>query len=262
MSAPVVLSEIWIHPVKSCRGIRVQRAKVEHRGLADDRRYMIVDDDGRFVTLREEPLLVRIGTELSGDGLRLSYGDETVMVPRRLDAGERVPVEVWDDTVEALVEADGSAWLSRALGRSLRLVYMPDDVRRSVNPKRAVPGRVVSFADAYPLLLVSQASVDEASTRYGRPLEVARFRPNLVVTGLPPHGEDALETFSLGSLTFRNVKPCTRCVAITRDPVTGESDPDVTRTLAQYRTFEGAVLFGVNLLHEGRGELKVGDALS
>jgi uncharacterized protein len=173
----------------------------------------------------------------------------------------RRDVQVWSSRVAALVHDAGSAWLSDALGRRCQLVYMPDDVERAVNPLRGRPGDVVSFADGYPFLLIGQGSLDDLNGRMSAPLPMIRFRPNLVVEGAAAFAEDGWPRVRIGAVTFRNVKPCDRCVMTTVDPETGNKGAEPLRTLATYRAWGGAVWFGVNLIAENTGTLRVGDAV-
>jgi uncharacterized protein len=260
------ISGLWIHPIKSCRGIRVDRARVERRGFADDRRYMLVDADGRFISQREEPRLARVAVALEGDQIVLSAdGFGQLRIPRQLERGERIDAALWRSSAEALVAPEASAWFSRLLERPCRLVYMPDDSRRPVSPARARHGEIVAFQDGYPFLLISEASIAELGARLGRPITIARFRPNIAISGSTAYAEDSLRRFRIGNVGFENVKPCARCVVITLDPETGEADPEPLRTLAAYRRRqdgdEEGVMFGVNLVHAGTGTIAIGDEL-
>jgi uncharacterized protein YcbX len=167
--------------------------------------------------------------------------------------------QVWDDVGSALCHAEGSRWFSDFLNEDVRLVYMPDSERRAVNPKRARPNDIVSFADAYPLLLISEASLADLNSRLPQPVEMRRFRPNLVLADCEPFAEDRFTTLSIGEVSFRGVKRCERCSVTTVDPATGERGKEPLRTLAQYRLEHGKVWFGMNLIQDGPGELWVGD---
>jgi uncharacterized protein YcbX len=145
------------------------------------------------------------------------------------------------------------------LDDEVSLLYMPDSERRAVNPNRARPGDIVSFADAYPLLLISEASLAALNQRLDAPVEMRRFRPNLVISGCEPYAEDGFSALSIGPLTFRGVKRCERCVVTTVDPATAEQGKEPLRTLARYRQSEGKVWFGMNLIHDGPGTLRLGD---
>jgi uncharacterized protein YcbX len=176
-----------------------------------------------------------------------------------LNDGERVECRIWNDTASALCHADGSRWFSDFLNDDVRLVYMPDSERRAVNPKRARRGDIVSFADGYPLLVISEASLADLNSRLSKPLEMRRFRPNLVLADCEPFAEDRFTTLFIGEVSFRAVKRCDRCSVTTVDPSTGERGKEPLRTLAQYRLEDGKVWFGMNLIHDGPGELRVGD---
>jgi uncharacterized protein len=195
-------------------------------------------------------------------------GHGEVELPLVSDAGDPARVTVWGDEVEALAHREGSAWLAAFLGRDARLVYMPEGALRRVSPARSRPGDVVSFADGYPLLLASEASLVDLGQRIasngGSPVPMTRFRPNVVVSGAPPWDEDTWSTLTLGQLSFRAPKLCDRCVITTIDPATGEAHNEPLRTLATFRRWASAsgsmgVWFGVNLVPDGEGTLAVGD---
>lgn len=256
------LASLYVHPIKSCGGVSLERAFVERRGLAGDRRFMLVDPTGAFVTGREEGRFARVKVAIEASSLLVSTaGMAPLRVPTEPHEGERIRVRVWDDETEGLVLPEASAWFSAAIGRPLRLVYMPDDVRRPVDPRYAGERDVVGFADGFPLLLISEGSLEELARRLGRAVELERFRPNLVVAGAEPHAEDGFSRFRIGRLGFRAVKPCSRCVLTTRDPDTGELGKEPLATLATYRIRDGKVMFGMNVIPDDEGELAVGDAV-
>jgi uncharacterized protein YcbX len=172
------------------------------------------------------------------------------------------PVRVWQDRVMACAHPDGSAWFSQFLGAPHELVYMTDAEQRPVNPARARAGDIVSFADGYPFLLISEASLADLNARLQKPIGMERFRPNIVISGTEPFAEDDYAEVSLGAITFRGVKRCDRCVVTTIDPLTGEAGKEPLRTLAQYRLEDQRVWFGMNLIHDGDGVLRVGDPVT
>jgi uncharacterized protein len=253
------VQSLHVYPVKSCAGIDVSSAPVERRGLAGDRRWMIVDENGRFVTQREEPRLCLVRTTLSGERLRLAFEGEALELPRALGDGPRVPVVVWRSAVEAIEHVEARAWISRVAGVSARLVYMPDDVERPVSPAYAAPGDVVSFADGFPLLLASTGSLADLERRAGETLGMARFRPNVVVTSDAPFAEDGWRRLAIGTATFRAPKGCDRCVVTTIDPATGARGKEPLRTLATFRKWDEAVWFAVNLVPDTLGTVAIGD---
>ncbi|MGC4094189.1 MAG: MOSC domain-containing protein [Polyangiaceae bacterium] len=256
------VSALYVYPVKSCRGIELQRAEVVRRGFAHDRRWMVVDDDGRFLTQRDTPQLVHVGTRLTDDGIELTFPGQTALsLPYAHEQGAKLAVQVWSHSGVGVRHDDGSRWLSAALDRNAALVFMPERHERQVNPERARPGDVVSFADGYPFLLISEASLGALNARLQTPLSMRRFRPNIVVSGAEPFAEDTWAALRMGSLGFRGVKPCDRCVVTTLDPDTGEAGKEPLRTLAQFRRWDGKVWFGMNLIHDELGTLAVGDAV-
>lgn len=251
--------ELWIYPFKSCRGVRVGEARVVRRGLERDRRWMVVDAEGRFLTQRTAPEMAKLACALEGDTLRVrADGADDLVVPAAIDAGPRARVVVWKDEVDAIVHAEASAWFSARLARACRAVYMPDDALRPTK-HRAHDDEVVSFADAYPLLALGQASLDALSARVGAPVSVERFRPNVVVEGAPAHDEDAWERGAIGAVPFRTGGACVRCSIPSIDPETAAITKEPLATLATYRKADGAITFGVNLAHEGEGAVRVGD---
>jgi uncharacterized protein YcbX len=256
------VSALYVHPVKGFAGIPVEAAEVTPRGLAHDRRWMVVDADGMFVTQRERPEMVLVRTALTGGAIELEAPDHPPFrLPLRHEGGPRRDVRVWRHQGRAIAHAEGSAWISRFLGGPHELVYMPDDERRPVDPDYGRAGDTVSFADGYPLLLISQASLDHLNARLAAPIVMERFRPSLVVEGCLPHAEDDWMAFSIGPLRFRGVKPCSRCVVTTIDPTTGVRGLEPLRTLAVYRSRDGKVWFGMNVVPDGTGPLRVGDEL-
>lgn len=255
------LVSLHIHPLKGARGIRVESATVEPSGLRHDRRFMLVDAQGGFVSQRSHPRLALVRTAIEGETLRLALpGGEAVVVPLRPD-GPRREVEVWGDRCEAVrVGGEPSALLSGFLGEQVELVHMPEDVRRPVDPAYAREGEHVSFADGFPLLLASLESLADLNARLATPVLMDRFRPNLVVEGAAPFAEDEHARVRVGALRFRMPKRCSRCTVTTVDQRTGEpAGPEPLRTLAGYRGEGRRVYFGQNLIPEGTGVLRVGD---
>lgn len=258
------LSEINIYPIKSLKGIPLQVAVVEDRGLKYDRRWMLVDDDGRFLTQREHPAMARIGVRIEGDELIASFGGEELRLPMESDTGKRVRVKVWSSTLKAEeYPAETGEWFSDALGMQCRMVRMPEGERRLVNPFYAVRKfkDVVSFADGYPFLLIGQASLDDLNSRLEAPVPMNRFRPSLVVAGAEPFAEDNWKKIRIGPTVFHLVKPCGRCVVTTIDQQQGEkTGPEPLKTLSGYRKKGDKVLFGQNMIAEkAGGTLRLGD---
>ncbi|MBS7457973.1 MOSC domain-containing protein [Coralloluteibacterium stylophorae] len=260
------LAGIRIHPIKSCAGLDLDAVAIEPRGPEHDRRYMLVDAAGRFVTGRQHGALVGLRPELREGGLRVHAGGDAQLPPLEIGTpaagARRIAVTVWKDSVQAAhVGADADAWFTQALGVPVRLVCMDAAAHRPVAAGHADSGAEVSFADGFPLLLVSQAAVDALSARVGRAMSMRRFRPNLVIGACPPHAEDGWRRLRIGALEFEAPGPCTRCVFTTVDPDSGlrAADGEPLATLKTYRRGERGITFGINLIARGQGRLRIGD---
>ena len=256
------LGKIVVYPLKSGAGQSLSVASVAGRGLAGDRSWMLVDRDGRFVSGREWPALVRVQVEADGPRARFAldgFGHQEVEV-----AGEapRREVEVWGSRMSAADGGDAAAaWFSAAFGQPLRLVHADAAMLRPLDPAYAQPGDETAFADGYPLLLLSRSACAELSARAGRDLGWQRFRPNLLIDGVPAHAEDGWGRVRIGDIEFDVVKPCVRCVFTTVDPDRGEreADGEPLRTLKDYRRGAKGITFGQNLIARGRGTIRLGD---
>ncbi len=260
MSEPLVLSALYRYPVKSLRGQSCERLALGPRGPLHDREWMLVDAEGRFLTQRQMPRMALVDTELTDDALVLRAPGMPELRVRREAGGERLPVQIWNDRCEAeAVGAEADAWLGEFLETECRLVHFPDDAVRQVDPSYARPGEQVGFADGFPLLLISQGSLDLLNRKLPEPVPMRRFRPNLVVRGCEPHAEDRWRRIRIGDIELRVVKPCSRCPIPGIDPDTGERRGRVLETLMTYRRGEdNKIYFGQNVLHDAEGELAVG----
>jgi uncharacterized protein YcbX len=255
------LAAIHVYPVKSCRGRALAEAIVEPWGLAGDRRWMIVDGGERFVTQREEPRLATIAVEVMAEGLELRCGERSLRVATPGPSAPRRPVAVWRSTVPARI-ADGS--LAPLIGRDLRLAYMDDPLSRPVDRDYGRPEDRVSFADGFPLLLASTASLDDLNARMAVALPMDRFRPSVVIEGAPAWAEDFWRRIRIGTAVFRIVKPCARCIVTTTDQATGargDGGGEPLRTLARFRRRGDEVFFAQNLVPDEAGTIRVGDAV-
>ena len=262
----LTLSELWVYPIKSLAGISLSTALAKPLGLEYDRRWMLVDTDGRFVSQRTFPRMAMLELALDQTGLCVWHReqpDDTLLIPYQTVSSEAIRVEIWDDTVEALLVSEAAdRWFSEKLGTLLRLVFMPEAPRRAVDPRYAPAHDHVSFADGYPYLVISQASLDDLNSRLPEPIGMQRFRPNLVVQGALPYAEDTWTNFRIGDVVFRAVKPCARCVLTTLDPVSLKKGPEPLKTLATYRKQDNKILLGMNTLLVGQeGLLWVGDPI-
>jgi uncharacterized protein YcbX len=254
-----VLSRLFVYPVKSAAGIELQSAQLDAFGIVHDRRFMMVDSAGRFMTQREHPRMALIHTALEDHCLVLSSAAAAPLRVPLSPTGAPRSVQVWKDEVRAIQVGGGaSEWLSDALGTTCGLVHMPDSTLRQVDLSYAAPGERVAFADAFPLLLLTTGSIDELNRRLDKPVTVRRFRPNLLVSSPDPHAEDTWLRIRIDSVELRIAKPCARCAVTTVDPDTGIAGKEPLRTLATYRSRAGKAYFGQNVIHAGTGTLRVG----
>jgi uncharacterized protein YcbX len=268
----VRVTELNVYPVKSTRGLRLPQAVVQPWGLADDRRWMVVDDDGVAITARTSPALLGVTATPQSDGrLRLAGPHAPPLDVDGRFSSEPVSTRVWSSHVQATwVSAAADAWFAKLLGRDVLLVWLDDPARRPVNPRYGRAEDRVSFADAFPLLLTTTGSlrqlndwITQAALDRGEPapdpLPMSRFRPGVVVGNDEPFAEDDWRLLRIGGVRFRAVKLCDRCVLTTIDPDTQTSGPEPIRTLARHRRWDGKVWFGVNIIPDDGGTIHVGD---
>lgn len=253
------LTGLSIYPVKSTSAITLPAARVTSRGLACDREWMVTDPAGGFLTGRDYPALVRVRATPTIDGLHLQAPGQPALAVRRVVFNQIRATGVWSSRFEAFGgDKAADAWFSELLGREARLLHIGAASRRRL---RADPSVTFGFADGYPLLLLSQASLGDLNSRLDRPVSERNFRPNLVIDGEVPFAEDGWKEIRIGDVRFELMKPCERCVFTTIDPDSGEADPgrEPLRTLGSYRRTPAGVLFGQNLVARGDGIVRVGD---
>lgn len=253
---------LYLYPVKSLAGVEVSSFELDDFGPVGDRRWMLVNDQGVFVTQRQLPALARISTGVDNRGVKVHIPGEGRF---DLEPGlEEVSVRVWRDRVNALIgPCPASAAVSRYCDQSLRFVFMPDSTFRRVDPGRVFDHKRVAFADGFPFLVTNQASLDELNSRLEQPVDMRHFRPNIVVSGAEPWSEDRWQRATIGPVSLEMVKPCSRCVITTVDPDTGTKHPgtEPLRTLSTYRKTQDGVIFGQNAVHQAGDRLTVGDAV-
>ncbi len=264
------ISEIWIYPIKSLAGVRLNTTVVKQKGLQYDRRWMLVDRDGRFLTQREHPRMALFHVAMTNDYLIVSpLGNTKNAIGQsiRIELNTEVSgsfsrVVIWDDEVDAVeVNSEYSAWFSKQLDIECRLVFFPEESRRDADPDYAKNNEQVSLADGYPFLIIGQSSIDELNRKLKEQVSVKRFRPNFVFSGGLPHEEDSWRNFMIGSVNFEGVKPCARCVLITVSPETGEGGVEPLKELSTYRKKNNKIYFGENLLAKSYGEVSEGDVI-
>lgn len=257
------LDALYIHPIKSCAAIAVERAVVTPRGLEHDRRWMVVDENGRFLSQRTLPRMTQVRVQLAHDGLQVEQqGLAPLQLPFLFSNGGSIDIRVWDHSGPAIRHDEGSEWFSRALERPAQLVCLPDEIVRPIAKSDAQPDDQVSFADAYPFLVVTRESLDDLNTRSNQQLDMRRFRPNLVVSGAPAWDEDNWRLLQVGAIRLRLPKPCARCNIPSLDPDSGLATREPLRTLATFRTRDREVYFGINGIADDFGVLQVGDEVT
>ncbi|MBC6492934.1 MOSC domain-containing protein [Flavihumibacter stibioxidans] len=257
------ISGIFIYPIKSLGGISLTEANTTDRGLQYDRRWMLVDEAGVFLTQRSHPAMALLQVQLQEDGLYVfhkHHPGQNILIPFEPESSQVTEVEIWDDHCSALVVSETAGqWFSGQLGIPCRLVLMPEATRREVDQQYAFNGEITSFADAYPVMMIGQASLDDLNSKLDVPVPMNRFRPNIVFSGGKPFREDEMKSFQINGITFSAVKPCARCVLTTINQETAEKGKDPLATLAAYRKSGNKILFGQNLLLQGQGKIRVGD---
>jgi uncharacterized protein len=260
----VTVTALYRYPIKSCAGMALDVAEIGARGFVHDREFMLVEPrSGLFFTQRELPRMALIRPSVAGDLVTLSAPEMSPFSAQIVAEGPERDVVVWRDRCRAVDQGDAAAgWLSRFLGREVRLVRMAEDFSRSVNPDFAVDeGDEVGFQDGYPFLIISEESLADLNACLAEPLPMNRFRPNIVVRGGGPFAEDGWRRLRIGAVEFHLVKACARCAITTTNQETAAVGMEPLATLATFRRVERGVLFGQNAIHAAPGAIRRGDAV-
>jgi uncharacterized protein YcbX len=258
------ISQLYIYPIKSLGGIALNNVRLTDRGLEHDRRWMLIDENNRFISQRENAQMALFKLSLENEALKVTHTKDNSFihipfVPLKQDT---VQVTIWDDTCTGqYVSDEADAWFTQKLGINCRLVYMADDSHRPTDPRYTTEGSITSFADAYPLLLIGQASLDDLNSRLTDALPMNRFRPNIVFTGGEPYSEDTMQHIIINGINIYGVKLCARCIITTIDQATAQKSKEPLKTLSGYRRKGNKILFGQNLANIGEGILNIGDEL-
>jgi uncharacterized protein len=260
------ISQLFIYPIKSLGGISVETILVTDRGFQYDRRYMLVDENNKFLTQREYPVMALLQPVIDGNDL-LVHHKKSVDIKLRLplipvNEGDVTRVQIWDDICEAIyISQLADEWFSERIGATCRLVFMPETSKRNVDKGYALKDNITSFADGYPVLMMGQSSLDDLNSRLKEALPINRFRPNIVFTGGRPFEEDTMEHFIVKGIHCYAVKPCARCVITTTDQESGVTGKEPLKTLASYRRVKNEVYFGQNVLTEGYGLISIDNSI-
>lgn len=258
------ISELYIYPIKSLGGISVNHAEVTDRGFKYDRRWMLIDDNNRFLSQREVATMALLKVSLDDTGLSIinTIDTSTLFIPFNLLKNKFIEVTIWDDTCTGqLVSDEADKWFTQSLGLNCRLVYMPDDSHRPTDPRYA-NNNITSLSDGYPFMMIGQASLDELNSHLDEALPMNRFRPNLVFTGGTPYQEDTINEFAINNIRFNGIKLCARCNVTTINQDDASKGKEPLKTLAGYRSKNKKIYFGQNVVHKGTGTIAVGDELS
>lgn len=260
----IYVSAIYIYPVKSLGGIALRQSEVKRKGLAMDRRWMLMDEQCRFLSQRNIPelALFKMAWLPSGNGFVIQYGERIAELSLQF-GGTPYAAQIWSDQVD-VVEPDAglSQWFSDCLGMACKLVAFPEHHPRFVDPDFASGSNDhTSLSDGYPILLIGQLSLDDLNSRLAAPVGFERFRPNIVVEGSLPFEEETWKRFSVGSVAMAGVKPCARCVMTTIDQQTATVGKEPLATLSTYRKSGSKVLFGQNVIPLREGWIRVGDEI-
>lgn len=253
------LTALYSYPIKSIQGITHQTCQVQDRGLALDRRWMLIDQNNNFITRRTEQRMALFRTHLRKNHIELEFEGEKTQVPLERHSNTSIEVRIWNDSCMAyLVDTQLDSWLSSKLGKSCRLVYMPDSTKRLVEKFEHTSNHITGFSDAYPFLIISEQSLEDLNSRLPNAISMKRFRPNLVIKASRAFEEDSWRTIRVGEVIFDLVKPCKRCVLTTVNPETGEKGDEPLKTLSSYRKINNEILFGQNAVQRNNGEIHVG----
>jgi uncharacterized protein YcbX len=257
-----MISQLYIYPIKSLGAVSISEAVMENEGLRGDRRFMLVDAAGKFITQRTQPELTRFVLSESTSGFVVT--DSVTGLKKELTwnpmVGSWIQVEIWEDTLQALEVLEGwSAWFSNALSQQVKLVRITKEQPRLMQSKyQTSMAKNTSFADSLPLLLVGSGSYNALEERTGSPVDRLRFRPNIIVKESEPFVEDTWGEIKIGEVSLSGAKPCARCPLVNVDPLSGESDKKTLKTLASFRTINHKVYFGQQFVPISVGEIRVG----
>jgi len=247
------------------RGINLKFATLDDMGICWDRRWMVIDKNSHFLTGRQQPKLLTIQPQVTEEGvLSLQFPEgNTTHVALATSKNQQIPVTIWKDQVMATsLDSQCDRTLSNFLGQKCRLVFIDDNEIRQLDQEYANPEERTGFADGFPLLLISEASLNDLNARLIEPLPMQRFRPNIVVDGCAAYAEDTWRNICINKLRFAVVKPCSRCVMTTVDQNTGKKmGKEPLKTLMEYRRQGNKVMFGQNVIHRDKGVIKLGDTL-
>lgn len=262
----LVVSQLFIYPIKSLGGIALQSAELTATGFKNDRRWMLADEQYVFLSQRSSPQMALLQPVETPDGLMVFHKHNptaNIHIPFNMEYDKKVTATIWEDNCEAYEAGHiTNDWFSELLKIKCKLLYMPHDTNRFVDNNYAFNNEITSFSDAFPLMMIGQNALEFLNNKLDEPLPIDRFRPNIVFTGGKPHCEDEMADFTINNTRFFGVKPCARCVVTTINQQTGDRGVEPLKTLARYRSMNNKIYFGQNILHQNNGRVTVGDQIS
>jgi uncharacterized protein len=259
------ISGLFIYPVKSLGGVSLESSEVGLKGLKYDRRYVLVDEKGVFVSQRTVAKMCLFQPTITEDGFEIlnTQNNTRLNIPFELKNGETIKVKVWDDEIECIVAEEViNLWFSASLGMKLRLCYQPDDSTRKIDPRYSLTENdETSLSDGYPILIISEESIEEINRQCLEKIDIKRFRPNIIIKGISPFAEDDLGEFSINDVEMAGVKKCARCQVINIDFETAKSGKEPLRALSNFRKIDNKILVGNNIIVRNSGILHTGNLI-
>lgn len=257
------VKSLHIYPIKSLQGIQLNTVTLVDYGFQYDRQWMLVDTENKFISQRTVPNMITLKPQISGDKLLVhGQNNQSIQLDLNNRSNSNIEVSIWKDTVHASLEDQNiNDWFSQQLGITCKLVKLATKQDRFVDDNFAKNKETVGFADGFPLLVVSHSNIELLNSKLDTPVDMNRFRPNIVIDGLAAHEEDKLQSIIINNIEIKLVKPCERCQVPSIDQQTGEKRGDILRSLIKYRQFNKRIYFGMNGLHQSNGVIQVGQAI-
>ncbi|WP_310560873.1 MOSC domain-containing protein [Flavobacterium sp.] len=257
-----LVKELYLYPIKSLAGIRVENARAEEMGFENDRRWMLIDDQNQFITQRKYPNLSQFYPKILENKISITHHNSIHEFFINESLEEPISSKVWDDETKVFeVNKATSKWFSEALGFRCKLVKIANIGDRKHSSSKLNTTLNVSLADGYPYLLIGSESLNFLNEKLEEKITIARFRPNIVISSSIAHEEDFFGNFQIGTVKFKNTKSCGRCIMVNNNPMNGIVKKEPLKTLSAYRKVENSILFGTNAMCLNEGKISIGDAL-
>ncbi|MES2849010.1 MAG: MOSC N-terminal beta barrel domain-containing protein [Bacteroidota bacterium] len=261
----ITVSHLYVYPIKSLGGISLSSVNITDRGFEYDRRWMLIDERNNFLTQREFPVMALLQVEIVADGLKVFHKEnktDFIIIPFKPLLNERVNTNIWRVPCDPLLVSDAAdKWFSAMLNSPCRLVYMDDDTQVAIDERYNINNSLTSFSDGFPILMISQASLQDLNSKATEQLPMNRFRPNIVISNANAYEEDTLKEFVINGITFYGAKPSARCVITTIDQNTTAKGKEPLKTLATYRSMNNKIYLGENVIADAVGEISVGNEI-